>query len=181
MTMFIGKDRVVFIRIWFLSILTIISRQKDWLQSLSQITPLGVDIIQSRRVPLKYIRRMRTYMYTHVYVCAHMCKTVYPVLDVLWRGVLGSCGAYQDEGWQGVRGVVGRGWLRRPWPIFTQWRQAVSPRTSPDSENVVLPAMGHRRARSALPIAPEIHTTCAFLVHATRAQANNCRIKFFFN
>lgn len=61
----------------FLSVLTIhiISRRKDRLQSLSQITPLGVDLIQSRRVPLKYIRRMQTYMYTHVYVCAHMCKT----------------------------------------------------------------------------------------------------------
>lgn len=58
-----------------------------------------------------------------------------------------SCGAYQDEGWRGgVAGAVGRGWLRRPWPIFTQWRQAVSPDTSPDSANVVLPGYGGQRA-----------------------------------
>lgn len=80
------------------TILTIhvISRQKDRLQTSSQIAPLGVDLIQSRRVPLKYIRRRRTYTCTYMY--AHMYITVYPVLDVLWRGVLGSCGAYQDEG-----------------------------------------------------------------------------------
>lgn len=54
----------------------IISRQKDRLQSLNQIIPLDVDLIQSYRVPLKYIRGGE-HIYVHVRTCIYICTKPY--------------------------------------------------------------------------------------------------------